>query len=89
MKGFACEVRLGRYCAGATTHQSWRGGDVRTLGAICGARRMAETAALLADDEIPERPLPQCVLALPYALRFLLVTDPDALKGISGARMAP
>jgi len=50
---------------------------------------MAETAALLADDEIPERPLPQCVLALPYALRFLLVTDPDALKGISGARMAP
>lgn len=45
----------------------------------CGARRMAETAALLADEVLPERPLRQWVLSLPYALRFLLATDPAAL----------
>jgi Putative transposase len=40
---------------------------------------MAETAALLADEVLPERPLRQWVLSLPYALRFLLATDPDSL----------
>jgi hypothetical protein len=45
----------------------------------CGARRMAETAALLVDEVLPERPLRQWVLSLPHALRFLLATDPDAL----------
>ena len=51
----------------------------------CGARRMAETAALLADGVLPERPLRQWVLSLPYALRFLLATDPDALTLVLGA----
>jgi hypothetical protein len=50
----------------------------------CGARRMAETAALLADEVLPERPLRQYVLSLPYALRFLLATDPDALTLVLG-----
>ncbi|GMV03038.1 MAG: hypothetical protein AMXMBFR8_30490 [Nevskiales bacterium] len=45
----------------------------------CGARRMVETAALLADEVLPERPLRQWVLSLP-ALRFLLATDPQALN---------
>ena len=35
----------------------------------CGARRMAETAALLADEVLPGRPLRQWVLSLPHALR--------------------
>ena len=51
----------------------------------CGARRMAETAVLLADEVLPERPLRQWVLSLPYALRFLLATDPDALTLVLGA----
>ena len=51
----------------------------------CGARRMAETAALLADEVLPERPLRQWVLSLPIALRFLLATDPDALTLVLGA----
>lgn len=51
----------------------------------CGARRMAETAALLADEVLPERPLRQWVLSLPHALRFLLATDPDALTLVLGA----
>ena len=46
---------------------------------------MAETAALLADGVLPERPLRQWVLSLPYALRFLLATDPDALTLVLGA----
>jgi hypothetical protein len=45
---------------------------------------MAETAALLADEVLPERPLRQWVLSLPYALRFLLATDPDALMQVLG-----
>ncbi len=45
----------------------------------CGGRRMAETAALLADEVLPERPLRQWVLSLPFALRFLLATDADSL----------
>ncbi len=45
----------------------------------CGGRRMAETAALLADEVFPERPLRQWVLSLPFALRFLLATDPSSL----------
>jgi ribosomal protein S27E len=40
----------------------------------CGARRMAETAALPADEVLPERPLRQWVLSLPQALWFLLAT---------------
>ena len=50
----------------------------------CGARRMAEAAALLADEVLPERPLRQWVLSLPHALRFLLATDPDALTLVLG-----
>jgi len=50
----------------------------------CGARRMAETAALLTDEVLPERPLRQCVLSLPHALRFLLASDTDALTLVLG-----
>jgi hypothetical protein len=45
---------------------------------------MVETAALLADEVLPERPLRQRVLSLPHALRFLLATDPDALTLVLG-----
>jgi len=44
----------------------------------CAARRMAETAALLVDQVLPERPLRQWVLSLPHALRFLLARNPAA-----------
>ena len=45
---------------------------------------MAETAALLADEVLPELPLRQWVLSLPHALGFLLATDPDALTLVLG-----
>jgi ribosomal protein S27E len=50
----------------------------------CGARRMAETAALLADEALPERPLRQWVLSLPHALRFLPAANPAALTQVLG-----
>ena len=45
----------------------------------CGGRRMAEIAALLADEVLPDRPLRQWVLSLPHALRFLLAVNSEAL----------
>lgn len=51
----------------------------------CGARRMAETAALLADDVLPVRWVRHWVLSLPYARRFLPATDLDTLTGVLGA----
>ena len=50
----------------------------------CAARRMAETAALLVDQVLPERPLRQWVLSLPHALRFLLARNPAALTQVLG-----
>jgi Transposase zinc-binding domain/Putative transposase len=50
----------------------------------CGARRMAEGAALLADEVLPPQPLRQWVLSLPFALRFLLATNPKVLTRVLG-----
>jgi ribosomal protein S27E len=50
----------------------------------CGARRMTETAALLTDEVLPRKPLRQWVLSLPFALRFLLATDSEALTQVLG-----
>ncbi len=50
----------------------------------CGARRMAETAALLVDEVLPRKPLRQWVLSVPFALRFLLATHPKALTEVLG-----
>jgi hypothetical protein len=45
---------------------------------------MAETAALLADEVLPDRPLRQWVLSLPHALRFLLAVNSEALTLVLG-----
>jgi ribosomal protein S27E len=50
----------------------------------CGARRMTNCAALLADEVLPAKPIRQWVLSLPFALRFLLATDPHALTQVLG-----
>ena len=54
----------------------------------CGARRMTDGAALLADEVLPSKPIRQWVLSLPVALRFLLATDPAALTQVLGIRAA-
>jgi hypothetical protein len=50
----------------------------------CGARRTAESAASLADEVLPERPLRQWVLPLPHALRFVLAKNRAALTLVLG-----
>ena len=45
---------------------------------------MTESAALLVDDVLPRQPLRQWVLSLPFALWFLLATDPKVLSQVLG-----
>nr|MCH9681163.1 transposase [Deltaproteobacteria bacterium] len=44
----------------------------------CGGRRMAETAARLTDHVVPEVPVRQWVLSLPYRIRYRLAYDEHA-----------
>jgi hypothetical protein len=48
----------------------------------CGGRRTAETAALLVDEVLPRVPIPQWVLSLPFALRYLLATGPEEVTRV-------
>lgn len=45
----------------------------------CNARRMAHTAAHLVDHVVPDVPLRQFVLSVPFELRLLLAKNPRAL----------
>ena len=45
----------------------------------CGARRMAESARHLVEDVFGPRPVRQWVLSVPYPLRFLFASKPDAI----------
>ena len=45
----------------------------------CTGRRMAYTAARLTDEVLPEVPVRQWVLSLPYEIRFRLAWDGDLL----------
>ena len=54
----------------------------------CGARRMAEGAALLIDEVLPREPLRQWVLSVPFALRYLFATDPAVMGWTASIRMA-
>jgi ribosomal protein S27E len=56
----------------------------RGLCPSCGARRMAETAALLVDAVLPRQPVRQWVLSLPFALRYLLATRPEVVTQVLG-----
>jgi ribosomal protein S27E len=46
----------------------------------CGARRMTESAAHLVDEVLPQVPMRQWVLSVPFALRYLFARDPKALR---------
>ena len=50
----------------------------------CGARRMAESAALLVDEVFPEQPVRQWVLSVPYPLRFLFASRPVIMGQVLG-----
>ena len=48
----------------------------------CGGRRMADTAAHLADRMLPEVPVRQWVLSLPFALRYRLAYDAPLVRDV-------
>lgn len=50
----------------------------------CGARRMAESAALLVDEILPEQSMRQWVLIFPYPLRFLFAARPGVMGQVLG-----
>ncbi len=50
----------------------------------CGARRMAESATLLADEVFPDVPLRQWVISFPFPLRFLFAAHPHAMGKVLG-----
>jgi hypothetical protein len=51
----------------------------------CGGRRMAELAAHLVDEVLPDVPTRQWVLTTPRALRLHLAADPEPLREVASA----
>jgi len=45
----------------------------------CGARRMADSVALLVDEILPHQPMRQWVLSVPFPLRFLFASKPAVM----------
>jgi ribosomal protein S27E len=50
----------------------------------CGARRMADSAALLVDKILPHQPMRQWVLSVPFPLRFLFASQPAVTGKVLG-----
>ena len=50
----------------------------------CGARRMADSAALLVDEVLPHQPMRQWVLSVPFPLRFLFASQPAVMGRVLG-----
>ena len=50
----------------------------------CGARRMADSAAMLVDNVLPNQAMRQWVLSVPFPLRFLFASNPKAMTGVLG-----
>jgi ribosomal protein S27E len=50
----------------------------------CGARRMAESSALLVDEVLPHRPMRQWVLSVPHPLRYLFASQPKIMGKVLG-----
>jgi hypothetical protein len=46
---------------------------------------MAESAALLVDDVLPQRPMRQWVLSVPFPLRFLFANHPAIMGRVLAA----
>ena len=50
----------------------------------CGARRMAESAALLVDEVLPHRPMRQWMLSVPHPLHYLFASQPKVMGKVLG-----
>jgi hypothetical protein len=74
------------YCPGCDHHRLVPLACGRAAGFCpsCAGRRMAERAAHWVDGVIPEVPVRQWVLTLPWSRRFLLARDHDLCRGVLG-----
>ena len=50
----------------------------------CGARCMAESAALLVDEVLPHEPMRQWVFSVPFPLRFVFASRPEIMGKMLG-----
>jgi hypothetical protein len=51
----------------------------------CGARPMTDSAALLVDEVLPQQPMRQWVLSVPFQLQFLFASQPAIMgRGVLG-----
>ncbi|MCP5023216.1 MAG: hypothetical protein GY930_15780 [bacterium] len=57
----------------------------RGLGSSCAGRRMAAIAAHLSDHVLPDQPLRQWVLSLPWSLRIHLAFGPSLTRNVGRA----
>lgn len=48
----------------------------------CGSRRMADSAAHLVAEVLPNRPIRRWVLSLPFPLRYLFATNPKVMSRV-------
>jgi len=46
----------------------------------CGARRMADSAAHIIDEVLPDKPIRQWVISVPFPLRFLFAAQPGVMR---------
>jgi len=81
------------YNAVPATMNGWLRSAAPTVGALgerrgfcpsCGARRMAESAAMLVDEVLPHEPIRQWVLSFPFQLRFLFASRPELMGKVLG-----
>ena len=73
-----------RVSAGALRHLVAFSCKRRGFCPSCGARRMAESAALLVDEVLPEQPIRQWVLSFPFQLRYLFASRPELMGRVLG-----
>jgi hypothetical protein len=45
---------------------------------------MADSAAHLVDEVLPDKPIRQWVLSVPFPLRFLFAVEPDVMSKVLG-----
>lgn len=95
-KAFAGYVRCGQlghgflrfHCPGCKKDQLVAFScKVRGLCPSCDGKRMVEESAHLVDSVIPQVPIRQWVLTLPYALRYILAWNLPARSAVLGAFM--
>jgi len=73
-----------RVCCECCQHEKWVAFSCKCRGFCpsCCAKRMTESAALLVDTVLPDEPMRQWVLSVPYPLRLVLASQPHVMSKV-------